>query len=124
MPGSKAADHPEYDDRMERICRLMRQPAPDVRALVRQAASTTASHEAGQGDRVTVEYLLDLYSIDETIAAPAPQAIGIVDDVLTAGTHYRAMHTVLAARFPNVPIIGLFVARRVFPEDPLAFGGL
>jgi len=102
----------------------MRQPAPDVRALVRQAASTTASHEVGQGDRVTVEDLLDLYSIDETIAAPAPQAIGIVDDVLTAGTHYRAMHTVLAARFPNVPIIGLFVARRVFPDDPLTFGGL
>lgn len=124
VPGSKATDHPEYDDRMERICRLMRQPAPDVRALVRQAASTTASHEAGQGDRVTVEDLLDLYSIDETIAAPAPQAIGIVDDVLTAGTHYRAMHTVLAARFPNVPIIGLFVARRVFPDDPRAFGGL
>ena len=102
----------------------MRQPAPDVRAIVRQAASTTASHEAGQGDRVTVEDLLDLYAIDETIAAPAPQTIGIVDDVLTAGTHYRAMHTALAARFPNVPIIGLFVARRVFPDDPLAFGGL
>src|SRR3546814_4655332 len=46
-----------------------------------------------------------------SIASPAPQAIGIVDDVLTAGTHYRAMHNVLAARFPNVPIIGLFVAR-------------
>src|SRR3546814_4703569 len=93
---------------MERICRLMRQPPPDVRALVRQVASTTASHEAGQGVRVTVEQLLELYSVNEAIASPAPQAIGIVDDVLTAGTHYRAMHSVLAARFPNVPIIGLF----------------
>src|SRR3546814_2251639 len=92
---------------MERICRLMRQPPPDVRALVRQVASTTASHEAGQGVRVTVEQLLELYSVNEAIASPAPQAIGIVDDVLTAGTHYRAMHSVLAARFPNVPIIGL-----------------
>ncbi|HEY9578595.1 MAG TPA: hypothetical protein VIR65_01885 [Rhizorhapis sp.] len=124
VPGSKAADHPEYDDRMERICRLMRQPPPDVRALVRQVASTTASHEAGQGVRVTVEQLLELYSVNEAIASPAPQAIGIVDDVLTAGTHYRAMHSVLAARFPNVPIIGLFVARRVFPDDPLSFEGL
>ncbi len=124
IPGSKAADHADHDDRMERVCRLMRQPPPDVRALVQQAASTTASHEAAQGDRVTVEELLELYSIDETIAAPAPQAIAIVDDVLTAGTHYRAMHTVLAARFPGVPIIGLFVARRVFPDDPLEFGEL
>lgn len=122
IPGSKAADHPDHDDRVERICRLMRQPPPDVRALVRQEASTTASHEAGQGERVTVEELLELYSIDETIAQPAPQAIGIVDDVLTAGTHYRAMHTVLSQRFPGIPIIGLFVARRVFPDDPLDFG--
>src|SRR3546814_6035276 len=106
---------------MERLCRLMRQPPPDVRALVRQLGSTTASHEAGQGVRVTVEQLLELYSVNEAIASPAPQAIGIVDDVLTAGTHYRAMHSVLAARFPNVPIIGLFVARRVFPDDPLSF---
>jgi len=40
--------------------------------------------------------------------------IGILDDVLTAGTHFRAMQTVLSDRFPGVPIIGLFVARRVF----------
>ncbi|MDO8885773.1 hypothetical protein, partial [Candidatus Oleimmundimicrobium sp.] len=66
--------------------------------------------------------LLNLYMIDEGIAHPAPQAIGIVDDVLTAGTHYRAMYTVLANRFPGVPIIGLFVARRVFPDNPLDFG--
>lgn len=124
VPGSKAADHPDHDDRIERICRLMRQPSPDVRALVRQGGSTNASHEVGQGDRVTVEQLLELYTIDEAIAHPPPQAIGIVDDVLTAGTHYRAMHTVLSDRFAGVPIIGLFVARRVFPDDPLDFGEL
>jgi hypothetical protein len=57
-----------------------------VRNLVIQAQSTHAAHEVGAGDRVTVEELLDLYSIDETIAASAPRAIGIFDDVLTAGT--------------------------------------
>lgn len=71
---------------------------------------------------MTVEELLQLYSIDESVAAPMPGAIGIVDDVLTAGTHYRAMHTVLANRFPGVPIIGLFVARRIFPDDPFDLG--
>ncbi len=124
VPGSKAAGHPDHDDRIVRICRLMRQPAPDVRNLVIQGQSTNASHEVGQGDRVTVEELLDLYSIDEAATKPAPQAIGIVDDVLTAGTHYRAMHTALSQRFPGVPIIGLFVARRVFPDDPLDFDDL
>jgi hypothetical protein len=124
VPGSKAANHPDFDDRVTRICQLMRQPTPDVRSLVVQGQSTTASHEAGQGDRVTVNELLDLYAIDEALTAPPPQAIGIVDDVLTAGTHYRAMHTVLSDRFPGVPIVGLFVARRVFPDEPDAFDDL
>ena len=41
--------------------------------------------------------------------------IGIFDDVLTAGTHYRAMAITLGNRFPGIPIFGFFVARRVFP---------
>lgn len=117
IPGSKAPGHPDYDDRMTQVCAQIA-PNLDVRTLVRQTASTTASHEAGEGgDRVTVDELLDVYEIDETIATPRPTTIAIVDDVLTAGTHYRAMHTVLSARFPGVPIYGLFVARRVFPPE-------
>jgi hypothetical protein len=117
IPGSKATGHPDHDDRVERICRLMRHPPPDVRNLVVQMRSTNASHEVGQGERVTVEELLEVYQINEAVAQPTPQAIGIIDDVLTAGTHYRAMHTVLSQRFPGTQIIGIFVARRVFPDD-------
>ncbi|WP_406871955.1 hypothetical protein WHT83_18125 [Aminobacter sp. P9b] len=124
VPGSKAQGHPDHDDRIERICRAMRQPPPDVRALVVQTQSTTASHEAADGERVTVEELLAVYQINEALAAPVPHSIAIVDDVLTAGTHYRAMHIVLSARFPNVPIIGLFIARRVFPDDDFGFENL
>lgn len=117
IPGSKVHGHPDHDDRIERMCRAMRQPPPDVRALIVQTESTTASHEAGDGERVTVEELLAVYKVNEALAAPTPRSIAIVDDVLTAGTHYRAMQIILSARFPNVPIIGLFVARRVFPDD-------
>ncbi len=119
VPGSKARDHPDHDDRVERICRQMRAPPPDVRNLVVQTTSTTASHEAGPGERVKVEELLDVYAMDETAVQPAPLSVGIVDDVLTTGTHYRAMHSVLSQRFPDVPIIGLFIARRVFPDKEL-----
>lgn len=124
VPGSKVLGHPDHDDRIERICRAMRQPPPDVRALVVQTESTTASHEAEEGERVTVEDLLSVYEINEALAAPAPSSIAIIDDVLTAGTHYRAMQIVLSARFPNVPLIGLFVARRVFPDNEFEFDDL
>lgn len=117
VPGSKARDHVDYDDRVERICRAIGQTPLDVRLMVNQRASTNASHEVGPGDRVTVEQLLDVYEIDETVAEPAPRQMAIVDDVLTAGTHYRAMHTILSQRFPSVPLVGIFIARRVFPDE-------
>jgi hypothetical protein len=116
-PGSKARVHPDFDDRIVQICQLLCQPPPDVRGLVIQIDSTAASHEVAPGERVTVEELLAVYQIDETLAVPPPRKIAIVDDVLTAGTHFRAMHTVLARRFPEVPIVGIFVARRVFPDE-------
>jgi hypothetical protein len=116
VPPSKATDHPDHDRRMERICRAI-QPGLDVRLLVRQTLSTAAAHEAGAGERPSVEDLLAIYEIDETLTQPAPAAIGIFDDVLTAGTHYRAMETVLRNRFPQVPIFGFFIARRVFPTS-------
>jgi hypothetical protein len=115
IPGSKMHGDPDFDDRVERICRSLGTQV-DVRNLVRQTASTVASHEVGEGERVTVEQLLDVYQIDEGVSQPPPSTVGIVDDVLTAGTHFRAMHTVLSGRFPAVPIVGIFVARRVFPN--------
>lgn len=117
IPCSKAQDHLDYDERIEKICGSIKQPPPDVRKLVVQTASTNASHEVSEGVRVTVDELLDIYAIDENLVSPAPKKIAIVDDVLTAGTHYRAMHTVLSQRFPDVPLIGIFIARRVFPDD-------
>lgn len=116
VPGSKAAGHADFDDRMAKVLRGIR-PNLDVRDLVRQASSTAAAHEAGGGARVTVDELIADYEIVEGLTGPPPRQIGIFDDVLTAGTHYRAMHTVLSRRFPNVPITGLFVARRVFPPE-------
>lgn len=122
VPGSKVRGHPDYDDRIERVCLAIRQPPVDVRLLVFQTQTTVASHEVDDGERVTVDELLEVYSIDESLTMPTPRAIVIVDDVLTAGTHYRAMHVTLSERFPNVPIVGLFIARRVFPAEDTGRG--
>ena len=68
--------------------------------------------------RPTVTELMDNYEIDEAIADPPPTIIGLFDDLLTAGSHFRAARNVLSARFPRVPIIGIFIARRAFPVTP------
>lgn len=120
IPGSKTADHVDYDDRMTRVIAGIRpQPPLDIRNLVRLTTSLPASHECGPGERATVEELLENFQIDEALVDPTPQQIGVFDDVLTAGVHYRAVHTLLRARFPNARIVGFFVARRVFPPDPI-----
>jgi hypothetical protein len=126
VPPSKAIGHPEYDDRMAQICRGI--PAPfalDVRELVKQRESIDAAHESAPGNRPTETDLIALYEIDETLVQPAPQRIAVVDDVLTAGVHWRAMRHVLSQRFPGVPIVGMFIARRVFPpRDPTVDFGM
>lgn len=77
-----------------------------------------AAHEVEAGQHPSVEDLLAIYRVDESLVPPAPKGLLIVDDVLTAGTHYRAMHTVLSRRFPSTSIHAMFLARRVFaPED-------
>jgi predicted amidophosphoribosyltransferase len=121
VPPSKARGHPDYDDRMTVVCRNIA-PAVDVREIVVQRNSLAAAHESTA--RPSIAELLAAYDIDETLTNPVPQRIGIVDDVLTAGTHYIAVKTVLGRRFLGVPIVGFFLARRVFPNslDELPFG--
>ena len=88
----------------------------DVRELVIQSESTRANHEVGDGNRLTISELIDVYEINEDISEPTPSAIAIVDDVLTNGSHFRAMKQVLTDRYEFIPIVGVFVARRIFPE--------
>jgi hypothetical protein len=116
VPPSKYRGDPAYDDRLLQVCRLVAAPRPlDIRQLVVQSQSIAAAHEAADGQRPTVEDLLAIYRLDEVVANPEPRRVLIFDDVLTAGTHYRAIHSVLSRRFPEAVIRALFVARRVFP---------
>ena len=122
VPPSKSRDDPMYDDRMATICRRIRAGIDvDVRELVYQDGSFEADHERAEGNRREIEDIAASYHIDENLLARPIEFIGIVDDVLTTGRHFQAMKQVLAARLPNVPVQGIFIARRVFPERPNPF---
>ena len=118
VPPSKAKSDPDYDDRMLQVCRAIPSATPlDIRELVIQRESMRAAHECGEGERPSIEEIAANYMINEDVATPVPKAIAIVDDVLTAGRHFKAMQRVLGRRFPNTVLLGLFIARRVFPND-------
>lgn len=114
IPCSKAIGHPEYDDRIKRICRGI-SPTADVRDLVVQNESRNASHGMPDGQRQPIEDLVNIYRIDKNLCTTpkAPTVIAIVDDMLTTGRHFRAMEAVLKKQFPNALIGGIFIARRV-----------
>ena len=57
-PPSKAVQDPAYDNRMERICRLMGNGL-DVRCLVRQTCSTVAAHAVLVGPLAVVDSATD-----------------------------------------------------------------
>ena len=114
IPPSKAKDNPFYDDRVVRMLHTIRVDPPlDVRELIIQRTSTAAVHD--QENRPTPDQIQANYSIDNALRDPAPQVIGLFDDVLTTGAHYRAALAVLQQAFPGVRVIGFFIARRV-PE--------
>lgn len=114
VPPSKARDHVEYDDRMSKV--LAKLDGADVRELVVQKKSMEATHVSSK--RHTIEELVANYEIDEKEAGKTnPTHIVILDDMMTAGAHYRAMRKVLKKRFPGVPISGVFLARRIFPNN-------
>jgi hypothetical protein len=114
IPPSKARTDPLYDDRMPRMLRAIRpEPQLDVRELIIQNASTDAAHHSDTRPRP--EDLEALYALDRKLTTPAPKVIGLFDDVLTTGAHFKAAQSLLHKAFPGVQVIGLFIARRV-PE--------
>ena len=115
IPPSKAKTDPLYDDRMTRVLLTIRPDPPlDVRELIVQRESTGAAH--GAKVRPTPQDIEDGYDLDVSLAAMPPgDFIFVVDDVLTTGAHFRAAKVVLGRQFPETPVIGIFVARRV-PE--------
>ena len=111
IPPSREVDDPLYDDRLTRMLHAIR-PVPrlDIRELIIQTRSTAAAH--GSDVRPRSEEIKALYRLDETLTEPVPRTVALIDDLLTAGAHFRAAKSVLSARFQNVTILGLFIARR------------
>jgi hypothetical protein len=86
----------------------------DGRELVLQRQTIRAAHESTA--RPSPDEIAAHYVIDERCVEPTPSVIGVFDDLLTTGAHFVAIKRILSERFPGVPVLGLFVVRRV-PQD-------
>ena len=112
VPPSQAKGDEGYDDRLVRLLAAVRPERPlDVRELIVQTCSVEPTHL--RPTRLRASDIEAMYRIDEALAAPEAGLVVVVDDLLTSGAHFRAAQRVLSRRFPDIDVMGLFLARRV-----------
>jgi predicted amidophosphoribosyltransferase len=119
MPPSKVKTDPLYDARITQIVSALAQAfGSDMRELITLTENMCPSHSSAT--RATPSEIRNNYEIDEdAVPSEAVTDVGLFDDVLTTGAHFKAAKAVLTRRFPNVRVVGIFVARRVFAQpDP------
>jgi hypothetical protein len=113
IPPSGARGSEAHDPRLMHVLEAVRPPIPDIREMVYKVVDHTSKEKGLTPEERAVDYL-----IDERVAEPPPARIIVFDDVLTTGSHFKAMKLVLSARFPGVPVMGVFLARRLTPPEP------
>lgn len=123
IPPSKHRSDPEYDDRMIQVLLEFERQSrnrghdPLVLDLVEQQENMRASHES-PGNRPRLEELAHNYQIRhkerETLIESGRKYIYVVDDMLTTGSHFKAMQKViLAEKIPDIKVMGIFLTRRI-----------
>ena len=117
IPPSKAKDDPLYDNRLIRTLKLMKKKwlSFDYRELVEIKQSRPAAHESES--RPTPQEHKDNFTIDVDLLSQKPQTIVVYDDVLTTGSGFKAMKGLVQENYPDVDILGLFVARVLREEE-------
>ena len=111
-PPSKPRGHAEYDDRIERIARGI-SPQADVRCLLETREAREQAKRAEH--RPAIDDLAASMRVVEKMLDPVPAGIILLDDVITNGTTFKAAQRLLQPLIGDVRLVGLFVARRVFP---------
>lgn len=111
-PPSKPRGHPDYDDRIERIARRIG-PGADVRCLLETITPREQAKRADQ--RPAIDDLVKSMTVRLDLLDPHPAGVILLDDVITNGTTFKAAQRLLTPHLPNTKLVGLFVARRVFP---------
>jgi len=119
IPPSAKKGEKKYDDRLLRllytVSDLLKLPL-DIREVISNRVSVPPSHKSEK--RLSQDDLLSNYMINEDLCNKLHKRIIIFDDVITAGSHYKAMQKTLLQHpnFSSKKIIGFFIARAVNPN--------
>lgn len=127
VPPSKKKSDPLYDDRLLRILDLANNLLIpkyrfDVKDIIIQNESYEPSHKSSK--RPSSQELKARYRIDNINSVQLREKIIIFDDVLTMGSHFKAIKSLLHDVYPQKKIYGLFIARSIYPPTSDNFENL
>lgn len=119
VPPRQCREDKLYDDRLVKlVAQICRETNVDNRELL-YCHETRPSTNPKDGPKLTINDIYKNLRIDKQLVKPMPRKIILVDDVLTAGKNFKACKRMLLEHFPNIPIVGMFIARRVI-NRPMA----
>lgn len=107
MPTHCPKSHERYDSRLVDMCNIVAGQVDGVRVedAFDMRYELAPSHGGGTRD---VQALMQAMSFAGF--AQTPRLVILVDDVLTKGTHYVVCRDLIRRMYPEMPIIGLFLA--------------
>lgn len=110
IPSSKPKTHKEYDYRFEDLFKVLLKTHPhlNIEWPVETKKFILSAHKGGSRNPEDIKKNYKWKGFKNT-----PEKIGILDDVLTTGAHFRAMSDFLKKNKYQGKIIGLFWSRTV-----------
>jgi hypothetical protein len=116
VPTSKIPTDPDYDPRFDMVRDYLLRIRADIRveSPVSRTKSCDAVHSGGTRKRAAVRESLEWEGFKEE-----PETVMIIDDVITAGTHFRVIKDLIGQN-SNATVIGVFWARTVWPDEEAA----
>jgi hypothetical protein len=115
-PGSKPIGHADYDDRMLQVLQRMAGARNDldIRSVLATKTARPAQHD---GPRLSVNELKQTLEIDHTeLRVPLRSTVLVIDDVITQGVTFRAIQAILKEQLGVRRVVGIFLARTVWPQ--------
>ena len=116
LPQSGSGVRTDNDDR---ICRILKRSAVrlDIRRLIEMEGPISPGEFSSL--RSGPDALYGHMRVVLALTEPKPRAIFLVDDLLTTGANYIAAKKRVLQLLPDVPVFGLFIARKALDSGDI-----
>lgn len=111
IPSSKIKSDPEYDDRMDKVCEILKENEDiqiQIIEPIRRKQSRQARHTSDIRRNIDTEYQELEWISNDTLSRGA--TVIILDDIITSGASFKACQKIIIEHWSDVNIIGVFWA--------------